>query len=193
MLSCALSSLSSTNINNPSPGHHALRMSTLPATGEPPSSASHSPQAGDTRPRPRRQHACVLCQQRKVKCDHKHPCATCVKARVQCVPASQIQRRRKRRFPERELLDRLRKYEDLLTQHNIKFEPIHPRVPHYNAAVQKKSPDSHVEASYDSDDEPGTSTAAVSSPAATTTSETPRVRKAKCAISKNFLSCSIIG
>jgi hypothetical protein len=33
-------------------------------------------------------------------------------------------RRRKRRFPERELLDRLCKYEDLLRQNNIPFEAL---------------------------------------------------------------------
>jgi len=42
------------------------------------------------------------------------------------VPATLAPRgRRRRRFPERELLDRLRKYEDLLRQNNIKFEPLH--------------------------------------------------------------------
>lgn len=33
--------------------------------------------------------------------------------------------RRRRRFPERELLERLHKYEDMLRQQNIKFEPLH--------------------------------------------------------------------
>lgn len=162
-------------------------MSTLPATTQLPASASHSPRSVDQKPR--RLLACVLCQQRKVKCDHQYPCATCVKARVQCVPATQVSRRR-RRFPERTLLERLRTYENLLTQHNVKFEPLHPRDRHPNAAVQKESPDSHVEASYDSDDEPGASTVAVSSPTATTTS---RVREAKCALSKSSWLCAIIG
>lgn len=34
-------------------------------------------------------------------------------------------RQRRRRFPERELLERLRHYEDLLRQHKIDFEPLH--------------------------------------------------------------------
>lgn len=75
--------------------------------------------------KPPRVMACVLCQQRKVKCDRKFPCANCIRSHVQCVPASQVTRRRRRRFPERELLDRLRQYEDLLRQHHIKFEPFH--------------------------------------------------------------------
>ncbi|KAL3421211.1 hypothetical protein PVAG01_07656 [Phlyctema vagabunda] len=75
--------------------------------------------------RPHRVLACMLCQKRKIKCDRKFPCHHCVTSGAQCVPGTQAQRERKRRFPERELLLRLRKYEDLLTQHNIKFEPLH--------------------------------------------------------------------
>jgi hypothetical protein len=72
--------------------------------------------------------ACVLCQQRKVRCDRKVPCANCIKAGAQCISAALAPRQRRRRFPERELLDRLRHYEDLLRQNNIAFEPLHPTV-----------------------------------------------------------------
>ena len=41
------------------------------------------------------------------------------------MPATLATRQRRRRFPERELLERLRRYEDLLRQNNIKFEPLH--------------------------------------------------------------------
>lgn len=75
--------------------------------------------------KPQRVLACVLCQQRKVKCDRKFPCANCVKSQAQCVPATLTRRRKRRRFPERELLDRLRNYEELLRQNNISFNPIH--------------------------------------------------------------------
>jgi hypothetical protein len=68
--------------------------------------------------------ACILCQQRKVKCDRKFPCSNCIKHQTQCVPSTQT-RPRRRRFPERQLLDRLRSYEDLLRQNKIKFEPLH--------------------------------------------------------------------
>lgn len=44
---------------------------------------------------------------------------------MSCVPAT-LTTRRRRRFPERELLERLRRYEDLLRQHQINFEPLHP-------------------------------------------------------------------
>ncbi|KAL9620222.1 MAG: hypothetical protein Q9160_005231 [Pyrenula sp. 1 TL-2023] len=70
--------------------------------------------------------SCVLCQQRKVK-------------------STAVQRPRRRRFPESELLDRLHKYEDLLRQNNIAFEPL-PK----SSRREKDSP--HAE-SQDSDDE----------------------------------------
>jgi hypothetical protein len=70
--------------------------------------------------------ACVLCQQRKVKCDRKFPCAHCTKSGVQCISAALAPRQRRRRFPERDLLDRLRHYEDLLRRNDISFEPLHP-------------------------------------------------------------------
>lgn len=78
-------------------------------------------------PRPQRILSCVQCHQRKVKCDRKFPCANCLRAGVQCVPAHSLAPRpRRRRFPERELLDRLRHYEAILRENNINFEPLHP-------------------------------------------------------------------
>jgi hypothetical protein len=74
--------------------------------------------------KPQRPLACAACQQRKVKCDRKFPCNTCVKSRIQCIPVS-VPRQRRRRFPEAELLQRVRHLEDLLRQHNIDFEPLH--------------------------------------------------------------------
>jgi hypothetical protein len=72
-----------------------------------------------------RGHSCVLCQQRKVRCDKKKPCSNCVKAGVDCrVVPPQPPRRRKKRIPERDLVDRLRKYETLLSQHGIEFESL---------------------------------------------------------------------
>lgn len=72
-----------------------------------------------------RGHSCVLCQQRKVRCDKNKPCANCVKAQVECrVVPPQPPRRRKKKPHERELIDRLKKYESLLAQHGVNFEPI---------------------------------------------------------------------
>lgn len=72
-----------------------------------------------------RGHSCVLCQQRKVRCDKQKPCANCLKAQVECrVVPPQPPRRRKKKPHERDLIDRLRKYESLLSQHGVNFEPI---------------------------------------------------------------------
>jgi hypothetical protein len=75
--------------------------------------------------KPKRVLSCVLCAQKKIKCDRNLPCANCTKAKVQCVSAATLSRQRRRRFPERELLDRLRHYEDLLRKNNIPFHPLH--------------------------------------------------------------------
>ena len=80
------------------------------------------------------------------------------------MPATLVTRRRRRRFPERELLERLRKYEDLLRRNNIKFEPLHK-----NPAGEKGSP--NVKGGCDSGDEQLKSSAGSSSPSATANSE----------------------
>ncbi|KAL8687300.1 MAG: hypothetical protein Q9218_006484 [Villophora microphyllina] len=64
-----------------------------------PNLSQYTPSSTSQSSKPQRVLACVLCQQRK--------------------------RRRRRRFPERALLDRLAKYEDLLRHNNIPFEPLH--------------------------------------------------------------------
>jgi hypothetical protein len=71
--------------------------------------------------------SCVLCQQRKVRCDKNKPCANCVKANAECrVIPPQPPRRRKKRLQEKDLLERLRKYESLLAQNGVKFDAIDP-------------------------------------------------------------------
>ncbi len=93
--------------------------------------------------KPQRVLACVRCQRRKIKCERRFPCAHCKKSGVQCVPAiftPCVQR--KRRFPERELLGRLRKYEDLLRQNNIQFEPLHKDVEPSESGAPCPSPSS---------------------------------------------------
>lgn len=59
---------------------------------------------------------CVLCAQRKVKCDKLHPCNNCVKAGVECVPTiPNPSRKRKRKVDGVEdLLARCKRYETLL-------------------------------------------------------------------------------
>ncbi|KAL2698681.1 hypothetical protein AAEP93_010069 [Penicillium crustosum] len=81
----------------------------------------------------RRVLACVLCQQRKIKCDRTFPCVNCVRAGEQCEQAT---RQRRRRFVERDLLARLRHYESLLHQHNIKFDPLHTPTRDHSSPTQ---------------------------------------------------------
>lgn len=88
--------------------------------------------------KPQRTLACASCQQRKVKCDRKFPCSTCIKSGLQCIPVA-APRRRRRRFPEAELLQRVRHLEDLLRQHNIDFEPLHGNVAEKGVAERSDS------------------------------------------------------
>ena len=151
-------------------------MSKVPPTP----AASPGPSSSLNRSKPQRVLACVLCQQRKVKCDRQFPCANCVKSRAQCIPATLISRRRKRRFPERELLDRLRQYEDLLRQHNIKFEPLH-KIPF----TEKTS--SNPEGGYESDeDQPEAQSTSCESP--TTTEKRGIYEVNKYVLPKNTIS-----
>jgi Fungal Zn(2)-Cys(6) binuclear cluster domain len=75
-----------------------------------------------------RVHSCVLCQQRKVKCDRKNPCSGCVKAGVECVSSAPAPpRRRKRKLPDVDLHAKLKRYEELLKSYGAKFEDFDPR------------------------------------------------------------------
>jgi hypothetical protein len=74
-------------------------------------------------PKIARGHSCVLCQQRKVRCDRQKPCANCVKARVECAPSlPTVPRRKRRKFSELDVTTRLRRYEHLLKKNGIKIE-----------------------------------------------------------------------
>ncbi|KAM6480846.1 hypothetical protein HDV62DRAFT_365791 [Trichoderma sp. SZMC 28011] len=66
--------------------------------------------------------ACVLCHQRKIKCNRKFPCNNCIKTQADCEPAMLAPRRRRRKIPPPELVDQLRVYESLLRANNIKFD-----------------------------------------------------------------------
>ncbi|KAK6087315.1 beta-xylosidase [Seiridium cupressi] len=101
--------------------------------------------------KPQRVLACVLCQQRKIKCDREFPCAHCTRAGAQCVPSTTHGRQRRRRFPERELLERLRHYEGLLGKNKIEFQPLHPSEPEHASPNQ----DIKVAHEYGEDAQPG--------------------------------------
>ena len=80
-------------------------------------------------------HSCILCQQRKVRCDQQKPCANCLRARVECrVVAAPLGRWRKKgtgktfhgqkTLHKQDLITQIRKYESLLSQHGIRFDSI---------------------------------------------------------------------
>jgi hypothetical protein len=108
------------------PGDHSFSTSSSgsaanPSPSRPPSQHQHDPSAIKLT----RGTSCVLCQQRKVRCDKNKPCANCIKAKVECrVIPPQPPRRRKKRLQEKDLVDRLKKYESLLTENGVKFDSI---------------------------------------------------------------------
>ena len=67
--------------------------------------------------------SCVLCQQRKVKCNRQDPCSACIRSQLECTfRAPAPPQRRKRRLPESDLLERLKRYEDLLKSLGVKID-----------------------------------------------------------------------
>jgi len=74
-----------------------------------------------------RPHACVVCQQRKVKCDKKDPyCSRCVQAGVDCQYRDPAPPKRKRKKGPEELLvdmgERVRYLEGVLTKSGITLD-----------------------------------------------------------------------
>ncbi|TAQ90796.1 hypothetical protein B7494_g869 [Chlorociboria aeruginascens] len=97
--------------------------------------ANGSPAAGH------RKRSCVRCQQRKVKCDRSEPCLNCIKARVECISASTLSpRTRKKRFPEAELLSRLKKYERHLRAYGADIDAINSEVEGTKSSPALSSP-----------------------------------------------------
>jgi len=70
--------------------------------------------------------SCGPCYKRKVKCDRALPCSYCCERGIECVPSpiATTNRPRKRRFPEAELLARIRKYEAALLSYGADLEAI---------------------------------------------------------------------
>ncbi|KIW19270.1 hypothetical protein PV08_03564 [Exophiala spinifera] len=74
--------------------------------------------AGD--PRPRLDHACVRCSERKVKCDRRQPCESCMRHSAECIfRPLPPRKRRKKRTTEEALIQRLHMYEELLEKNGV--------------------------------------------------------------------------
>jgi hypothetical protein len=72
-------------------------------------------------------YSCVLCRQRKIKCDKQQPCTSCTTARKECVqstPAPPRRRKERVKLTEEQLLRRLRQYETLLKSYGAKIEDL---------------------------------------------------------------------
>jgi hypothetical protein len=72
-------------------------------------------------------HSCVLCPQRKIKCDKQQPCFNCVRAQKECVqiaPAPPRRRKGMMKLSEEQLLRRLRQYECYLRAMCMKIEDL---------------------------------------------------------------------
>lgn len=64
--------------------------------------------------------ACVRCSERKVRCDRKAPCNSCVRHNVQCVFRPPKPSRRKRAVAQDEVvLEKLKRYEALLREKGV--------------------------------------------------------------------------
>ncbi|KAF1931093.1 uncharacterized protein M421DRAFT_2613 [Didymella exigua CBS 183.55] len=71
-------------------------------------------------PNPR---SCITCRKRKVKCDKKHPCSNCARAKIECIfPGPGRAPRKSRKPPDAELLDRLRRLEGVVQTLNAQVE-----------------------------------------------------------------------
>ncbi|KAI1820367.1 fungal-specific transcription factor domain-containing protein [Xylaria intraflava] len=72
--------------------------------------------AAASHPKPSKILACVHCQYRKIKCDRRQPCSSCIKAKIACKPSTPAPSHKRRR-PNQELLERLARCEQLLQQY----------------------------------------------------------------------------
>ncbi|KAL9090655.1 MAG: hypothetical protein Q9165_005143 [Trypethelium subeluteriae] len=71
-----------------------------------------------------RSYSCLVCRQRKVKCDRRAPCSNCIKTQKQCSFIPPARGKRKRTRPPREGLHaKLKRYEELLKSYGVKVEP----------------------------------------------------------------------
>ncbi|KAK8166548.1 fungal-specific transcription factor domain-containing protein [Phyllosticta citrichinensis] len=86
-----------------------------PSSNSPPSHTHNGSIGGASGSSGLNPRSCVTCRRRKVKCDKKHPCTNCTKARIDCIfPAPGRAPRKPRKPADAELLDRLKKLEGVV-------------------------------------------------------------------------------
>jgi hypothetical protein len=82
--------------------------------------------------------SCLVCQQRKVKCNRHNPCATCKRTGASCVYTTfERPKRRIRAVVESNLIARLQRCEELLASNGIQLDPCEfDKSPEYVAQQQ---------------------------------------------------------
>jgi hypothetical protein len=91
-----------------------------PRVGEPRS--PNSPDSfGVQATRVLKEFSCILCKQRKIRCDRQAPCSACVRAHAQCVRQSPAppRRRRKKKDSDLNLEAKIERYEKLLREYRV--------------------------------------------------------------------------
>lgn len=68
--------------------------------------------------------SCSHCYQKKLKCDLGNPCHHCVRNQVECIPVEVTSRPHKKRFPEAELMTKIKRYETALQSYGAELEAI---------------------------------------------------------------------
>lgn len=69
--------------------------------------------------------SCLVCRQRKVRCDRTSPCANCTRAEIACEYVAPVRGKRKRTKPPREGLHaKVRRYEELLKLRGISLHDV---------------------------------------------------------------------
>ena len=76
-----------------------------------------------------REFACLLCRQRKVRCDRQDPCSNCLKAQMQCSFVAPVRGKREKKPKKKPkavyegLHAKLHRYERMLEKHGEKLDP----------------------------------------------------------------------
>lgn len=79
-----------------------------------------SPRTGGDGGAKRFSFSCLVCRQRKVRCDHVQPCTNCRRAQIDCEYVAPVRGKRKRTKPSRETMHaRLQRYEDMLKMRGV--------------------------------------------------------------------------
>lgn len=100
------------------------------------------------------QFSCILCKQRKVRCDRANPCSGCVRAGVQCEPGvRQPYKRRKRNDALRDGDSLMGSHSDSISSRALERRPMvsseepragRPQVPTFGQYVAASYPSTHT-------------------------------------------------